>query len=107
MGENPLGVSIRVGEVVRAEAFEAARKPELFKLWIDLGDGEVRSAAQLGYHHDVEELPGTQVLCATGLGTVNVAGFVSEVLTVGVPSEAGHPVLVTPAEPVPLGGELY
>jgi tRNA-binding protein len=109
MAETPLDSTIRVGEVLRAERFEEARKPELFKLWIDLGTGggEVRSAAQLGYHHDVEALPGRQVLCATGLGTVNVAGFVSEVLTVGVPGEDGNPVLVEPAEDVPVGGVLY
>ena len=108
MAETPLDATIRVGEVLRAEPFEEARKPELFKLWIDLGDGEeVQSAAQLGYHHDVEGLPGRQVLCATGLGTVNIAGFVSEVLTVGVPGADGNPVLVTPDTDVPLGGVLY
>lgn len=109
MAETPLEATIRVGEVLRAERFEEARKPELYKLWIDLGDGdgEVQSAAQLGYHHDVDELPGRQVLCVTDLGTVNVAGFVSEVLTVGVPGEDGNPVLVTPEEDVPVGGLLY
>ena len=107
MTETPLDSTIRVGEVIEAEEFEEARKPELCKLWIDLGDEEVRSAAQLLYHHEVEELPGRQVLCATGLGTVNIAGFESEVLTVGVPGEDGSPVLVTPEEDVPLGGVLY
>jgi tRNA-binding protein len=104
---SPLDRTIRVGEVLRAEAFEAARKPELYKLWIDLGDREVQSAAQLGYHHAVEDLPGRQVLCVTDLGTVPIAGFDSEVLTVGVPGDDGNPVLVVPDEPVPLGGELY
>jgi len=47
------------------------------------------------------------VLCATNLGTVNIAGYESEVLTVGVPDEDDHPVLVAPDEGVPLGGELY
>ena len=108
MAESPLDATIRVGEVLRAEPFPEARKPELYRLWIDLGDGEeVQSAAQLGYHHDLEELPGRQVLCVTDLGTVNTAGFVSEVLTVGVPGEDGNPVLVTPEEDVPLGGVLY
>ena len=107
MTESPLDSTVQVGEVLRAEPFPAARKPELYKLWIDLGDREVRSAAQLGYHHEVDDLPGRQVLCVTDLGTVNVAGFVSEVLTVGVPGEDGNPVLVEPAEAVPLGGTLY
>lgn len=109
MADSPIGSTVRVGGVLRAEPFPEARKPELYKLWIDLGEegGEVRSAAQLGYHHDVEELPGRQVLCVTDLGTVDIAGFVSEVLTVGVPGEDGNPVLVEPAEEVPVGGELY
>lgn len=107
MAASPFDVTIQVGEVRRAEPFPEARKPELVKLWVDLGDREVRSAAQLGYHHDVDALPGRQVLCATDLGTVNVAGFESEALTVGVPGEDGNPVLVTPAAEVPLGGVLY
>ncbi|MFB6292570.1 MAG: tRNA-binding protein [Candidatus Nanohaloarchaea archaeon] len=96
-----------VGNIEEAEKFEDARKPKLAKLWIDLGDRKVRSAAQVLYNHTLEELEGKQVLCATGLGEVNIAGFVSEVLTVGVPDEDGNPVLVSPEEDVPLGGELY
>lgn len=107
MPDSPFDVTIRVGEVVRATAFEEAHTPELVKLWIDLGDRQVRSAAQLGYHHAVDDLPGRQVLCAVDLGTVNVAGFESEVLTVGVPGDDGHPVLVTPTQRVPLGGVLF
>jgi tRNA-binding protein len=107
MNETALGSEIRVGEIVEAERFEDARKPELAKLKIDLGDQKVQSAAQLLYNHEVEELEGTQVLCATELGEVNIAGFVSEVLTLGVPGEDGNPVLVTPGEDVPLGNLLY
>ena len=103
----PFDVSIRVAEVVDAEPFPEARKPELVKLTLDLGDEELQSAAQLGYHHDVADLPGRQVLCATNLGTVNIAGYVSEALTVGVPGDDGNPVLVTPEEDLQLGGELY
>jgi tRNA-binding protein len=96
-----------VGEVVAAEAFPEARKPELAKLEIDLGEETVQSAAQTGYNYDPADLVGRQVLCATDLGTVNIAGYESEVLTVGVPDEDGDPVLVGPDEDVPLGGELY
>ncbi len=103
----PFDGTIRVAEIVDAEPFPEARKPELVKLTLDVGDEQLRSAAQLGYHHDVAELPGRQVLCATDLGTVNIAGYVSEALTVGVPDDDGNPVLVTPDEDVPLGGELY
>ena len=107
MTETPLSTTVRVGKVKRAEAFPEANKPKLCKLWIDLGDREVQSAAQLLYHHDVDEVWGQQVLCATGLGTVNIAGFDSEVLTLGVPGDDGNPVLVVPDHEVPLGGVLY
>jgi len=105
----PFDTTFRVGEVIEAEPFPEARKPELFKLRIDLGDeyGEVQSAAQLGYHHEVESVVGRQVLCAVDLGTVNIAGFESEALTVGVPGDDGNPVLVVPDDEVPLGGALY
>lgn len=107
MPETPLERTLRVGRIDRAERFEKARKPELFKLWIDLGDEDVQSAAQLGYNYEPDELVGRQVLCVTDLGSVNIAGFVSEVLVVGVPDEEEHPVLVTPDETVPEGGLLY
>ena len=105
--DGPFGATIRVGEITDAAAFEEARKPELFRLRIDLGDEVVGSAAQLGYHHTPDEVVGKQVLCATNLGTVNVAGFESEVLTLGVPGDDGNPVLVVPDDEVPLGGALY
>lgn len=107
MTESPFDVTIQVGEVVKAEAFPETRKPEMVKLWIDLGDETIRSAAQLGAHHEPADLPGTQVLVATNLGAVNIAGFESEGLTVGVPGEEGYPILVTPTEEVPLGGVLH
>ncbi len=107
MVESPFDVEIRVGEVLEAEAFPETNKPKMTKLRIDLGDEEIQSCAQLGYHHDLDELPGTQVLCATNLGSVRIAGFESEALTVGVPEEDGNPVLVTPESEVPLGGVLF
>ncbi|MDQ2050648.1 tRNA-binding protein [Natronolimnohabitans sp. A-GB9] len=108
MVENPFDVEIRVGEVLEAEAFPEAEKPKMTKLWIDLGEyGEVQSAAQLDKHYVPAELEGRQVLCAMDLGTVRIAGFESEVLTVGVPDEEEFPVLVEPDGEVPLGGLLF
>lgn len=99
--------TFRTGTVIDAEDFPETRKPEMAKLRIDLGDEIVQSAAQTGYNYDPDELVGRQVLCATNLGTVNIAGYESQALTVGVPDEDGHPVLVRPDEEVPDGGELY
>lgn len=107
MNESALDSEIKTGEIVEAEIFEDCRKSKMAKLEIDLGEEKVNSAAQLLYNHEIDELEGTQVLCATGLGTVNIAGFTSEVLTLGVPGDDGNPVLVTPEEDVPLGNLLY
>jgi tRNA-binding protein len=107
MSETPFDVRIQVAEVIDAEPFPETNKPEMVKLWLDIGGETLQSAAQLGYHHEATELVGQQVLAVTDLGSVRVAGFKSEALTVGVPGEDGNPVLVTPDEDVPLGGELY
>jgi tRNA-binding protein len=107
MTNTPFDVTIQVGEVQDAELFPEAEKPQMVKLWLDLGDETLQSAAQLGYHHSPETLVGMQVLCATNLGSVRIAGFKSEALTVGVPGNDGNPVLVTPEKSVPLGGPLY
>lgn len=107
MTESPFDVRLQVGEVVAAESFEEARKPELAKLTVDVGDRTLQSAAQTGYNYEPSDLVGRQVLCATNLGTVTIAGYESQALTVGVPDEDGHPVLVGPDDDVPLGGELY
>jgi len=107
MTERPLDATVRVAEVLSAEPFPEARKPELIRLELDVGDGTLNSAAQLGYHHDAGDLVGRQVLCVTDLGSVSIAGFESEALTLGVPGADGNPVLVTPDEAVPVGGRLY
>lgn len=107
MTDAPFDVTIQVAKVTDAEPFPEAEKPEMVKLRLDLGDESLQSAAQLGYHHDAAELVGRQVLCATNLGSIRIAGFKSEALTVGVPGDDGNPVLVTPEKSVPLGGDLY
>lgn len=109
MVESPFDAEIQVGEIREAESFPEANKPKMTKLWIDLGedDGEIQSAGQLDHHYEPDELMGRQVLCATNLGSVRIAGFKSEALTVGVPDEDGFPVLVEPDEAVPLGGVLF
>lgn len=105
--KSPFDVDIRVGTVEKSEDFPETDKPGMCKLWIDLGEEQVQSCAQLMHHHEPEEVEGMQVLAATNLGSVRIAGFKSEVLTLGVPGEDGYPVLVSPEKEVPDGGELY
>ena len=75
---------------------------------MDFGEaGERTSSAQLTDVYHAEELVGRQVIAAVNLGSRRIAGFVSEVLVLGVPNEAGQVVLLQPERPVPLGGRVY
>jgi tRNA-binding protein len=100
-------LDLRVGRVTRAESNERSHKPS-YKLWIDFGPlGEKTSSAQLRALYDAEELVGRLVIAAVNLGTRNIAGFSSEVLVLGLPSEAGEVVLLAVEREVPLGGRVY
>jgi tRNA-binding protein len=100
-------LDLRVGRVLRAEPNERARKPS-YKLWIDFGQlGEKTSSAQLRSLYRVEELVGRLVIAAVNLGSRNIAGFMSEVLVLGLPDEHGEVVLLSVEREVPLGGRVY
>lgn len=100
-------VDMRLGRITRAEPNERARKPS-YKLWVDLGElGTKTSSAQLVDLYKPEELVGRLVIAAVNLGTRNIAGFVSEVLVMGVPDPSGHVVLLTPEREAPLGGRVF
>src|SRR3954470_15046924 len=100
-------LDLRVGRILRAELNQRARKPA-YKLWIDFGPlGEKTSSAQLVALYHPDALAGRLVIAAINLGLRNIAGFMSEVLVLGVPSERGEVVLLRPEREVPLGGRVY
>lgn len=100
-------LDLRVGRVSRVEPNATARKPA-YKLWIDFGPlGEKTSSAQLVDLYQPEQLIGRLVVAAVNLGTRRIAGFVSEVLVLGLPDEAGRVVLLSAERTVPLGGRVY
>lgn len=100
-------LDLRVGRVVRAEANTRARKPS-YKLWIDFGPlGEKTSSAQLTARYTPEQLTGRLVVAAVNLGERNIAGFVSQVLVLGVPDASGETVLLAVEQEVPPGGRVY
>ena len=103
-----LVVEMRVGRILRVEPNPRARKPA-YKLWIDLGSGlgVKTSSAQLVANYSIPELENRLVVCAINLGTRNIAGFASEVLTMGADDEKGNVVLLQPAKDVPLGSPIY
>ena len=101
-------VEMRVGRAVRVEVNERAKKPA-YKLRIDFGPelGIKASSAQIVANYLPEYLQDRLVVCATNLGTRNIAGFTSEVLTMGMDDENGNIVLLQPAKEVPLGSRIY
>ena len=89
-------VDLRVGRILAAAAHPRARRPA-YQLELDFGPlGHRRSSAQLTRTYDAADLPGRLIVAAVNLGARNVAGFVSEVLVLGVPVEHGGVVLLTP-----------
>ena len=101
-------VDVRVGRILSAEPLPGARKPA-YKLRVDFGPqiGVKQSSAQVTVHYTAAELPGRLVLAVVNFPPRRIAGFKSEVLTLGVPDAQGNVVLVVPERDVPLGGKLF
>lgn len=99
---------IRVGRIVTADIFAEARKPAL-KLTVDFGPeiGLRKSSAQITKHYKPEDLPGRLVLAVVNFPPRQIGPMRSEVLTLGVPDEAGEVVLIAPDLDVPIGGRLF
>jgi tRNA-binding protein len=103
-----LKIDIRVGIVVAAEPFPEARKPAI-KLRIDFGPeiGEKKSSAQITRHYSPDALVGKRVLAVVNFPPRQIGKFMSEVLTLGVPDQAGEVVLIAPDLDAPIGGRLF
>lgn len=103
-----LKVDIRVGQILRAEPYPEARKPAI-KLWVDFGPeiGERKSSAQITVHYTPQDLPGKRVMGVVNFPPRQIGKFMSEVLILGVPDDAGEVVLLTPDRDVPIGGRMF
>jgi tRNA-binding protein len=101
-------VDVRVGRIIKADAFPEARKPA-YKLQIDFGPdiGVKKSSAQLTTYYRIDELEGRLVLGVVNFPPRQIGPFMSEVLTLGVPGPDGGVVLIAPDRDVPIGGRLF
>jgi tRNA-binding protein len=99
-------VDIRVGEIVKAEVFEKARRPA-YKLLVDFGEeiGIKKSSAQVTDLYKIEDLIGKQVLAVINFPPRQIADFMSEVLVLGTYSKDGV-VLIQPERVVEKGDKL-
>ncbi|MBL7124836.1 MAG: tRNA-binding protein [Dehalococcoidales bacterium] len=102
-----LKVDMRLGRVVGVEDFSKARNPS-YKFEIDFGPeiGTKRSCAQLT-NYSKDELIGRRIVAVVNFPPKNIAGFLSEVLILGVPMEGGVISLLEPRDEAIIGGRVY
>lgn len=99
-------IDIRVGEIIKTEFFQKARK-SAYKLWVDFGDevGVKKSSAQITDFYSADDLIGRQVLGVVNFPPRQIADFISEVLVLGTYSKGGV-VLIQPERTVENGDKL-
>lgn len=100
-------IDMRVGTIVKTEAFPEARTPAI-KCWIDFGPeiGQKQTSAQLTKRYSPEDLVGRQVVAVVNFSALRIAGFKSEVLILGGTPDSEDVVLLHLDNPVPNGTKI-
>lgn len=100
-------VELRVGTVLRVEAFPEARKPA-YKVWADFGPevGEKKTSVQITALYSPEELIGRQIIGVVNFPAKQVGPFRSEFLLTGFADVNGDVVIAMPERAVPNGAKL-
>lgn len=98
-------LGVRVGTVIGCEPNDSARHPS-YRLEIDIGGSQpAQSSARITERYRTSDLVGRQVVVVTGLEPIRVGGYRSDVLVLGVATEAGV-ILLGPGRPVPDGSKV-
>ena len=100
-------VELRVGTVLKVEAFPEARKPA-YKVWADFGPeiGEKKTSVQITELYQPEDLIGRQIIGVVNFPAKQVGPFRSEFLLTGFADAAGAVVIAVPKRLVPNGAKL-
>ncbi len=100
-------VDMRAGVIVEVEDFPRAKNPS-YKVKIDFGpDIGPKWTSVRATNYPKETLIGMQIIGVVNFPSKNIAGFMSEVLVLGVPQEDGSLSLLTPSLPAKLGTRVY
>lgn len=104
--ENFEKVDMRTGTILEAERNPDARKPA-YVMQIDFGPLGVKiSSAQLTENYNPEDLVGRQIVAVVNFPIKRIAGVKSQVLVLGVMSEAEGVVLLQPDRSVTNGEKV-
>lgn len=91
-----LKLDLRCGQIIEVKDFERARNPS-WRLRIDFGEGVgIKQCSAQIKAYSQEELLGIYVICVVNFAPRNIAGFLSEVLLLGVSDSDGAVRVLSP-----------
>jgi len=91
-------VDMLTGVILEVEDFPCARKPS-YRVKIDFGpEMGIKQSSVQATNYRKEELVGIQVVCVVNFPPKNIAGYISEVLVLGVDGADGALALLTPSQ---------
>ena len=98
-------LDIRVGTIIEAKVFEAARNPA-YILRIDFGEeGILKSSAQITKLYSLEDLIGTQIVAVINFPPKQIATIQSQCLVLGAVN-SDQVTLLSPLTPVDNGTSI-
>lgn len=100
-------LDMRIGTVIKAEAFPEARKPA-YILTIDFGPeiGIKKSSAQITDLYSIKRLKNEQVVCVINFPPKQIGPILSECLVLGAYNEKNQVVLLRPQRETMNGAKI-